>query len=177
MQAFNALYSNPGLLLATLALALLLSVCLYWLIRLAGGGGAGLYTKVECLNSPAEQRFQHALEQAIKSLHLRVYLKVRLADVVSVRAELSGKAFWRAFAPIAAKHLDFVLCHADNRIYCAIELDDRSHQRPDRRDRDALVDEVLHSAGIPLLRVPIQKRYDIAALQDQLQQMDAASLH
>lgn len=34
----------------------------------------------------------------------------------------------------------------------AVELDDASHLRPERRRRDILLEEVLRQAGIPLLR-------------------------
>ncbi len=37
-------------------------------------------------------------------------------------------------------------------IVAAVELDDASHLRPERRRRDILLEEVLRQAGIPLLR-------------------------
>lgn len=49
-----------------------------------------------------------------------------------------------------------------------IELDDRSHYRADRRDRDAFVDDVLASAGIPILHVRLQRSYDTQALAQQI---------
>lgn len=49
-----------------------------------------------------------------------------------------------------------------------VELDDSSHQRPDRKDRDALVDEIFAAAGLPLVRVPARSSYAIADLERQL---------
>lgn len=40
-----------------------------------------------------------------------------------------------------------------------IELDDSSHRLEHRQKRDAFVDDVLCSADIPLLRVPVQRGY------------------
>lgn len=35
----------------------------------------------------------------------------------------------------------------------AIEYDDRSHERPDRKERDIEVENILASVGLPLLRI------------------------
>jgi hypothetical protein len=47
---------------------------------------------------------------------------------------------------------------------CGVELDDSSHARPDRQERDVFVDEVFEVAGLPLLRVPAKSAYSPAAL-------------
>ena len=51
------------------------------------------------------------------------------------------------------KSVDFVFCDKD---YCrpllAIELDDYSHNREDRKIRDAEVERILQQAQLPLLR-------------------------
>ncbi len=44
------------------------------------------------------------------------------------------------------------------------ELDDKSHQRQDRRERDAFVDQVFKAAGLPLLHVPARRGYVAADL-------------
>jgi hypothetical protein len=52
-----------------------------------------------------------------------------------------------------AKHIDFLVCRADTtEPVLAVELDDRSHGRAGRVDRDAFLDGCLAAAGIPLLR-------------------------
>ena len=64
---------------------------------------------------------------------------------------------------VASKSVDFVivdLASGDARL--VIELDDRSHDRPDRRDRDALVDAALRVAGIPIARFRPGQRLDIS---------------
>lgn len=83
--------------------------------------------------------------------------KVRLADVVTC-----SESGWRdgLGAAIAQKHLDFVLCDPQTlRFVMAIELDDRSHERPERRRRDRFVDQVLAQAGVRLLRFRARSRY------------------
>jgi hypothetical protein len=53
--------------------------------------------------------------------------------------------------------------------YRVIELDDSTHQRRDRRERDALVDSYLVEAGIEIVHYPAARRYrpaDLAALTE-----------
>ena len=79
------------------------------------------------------------------------------------------KGFW---SKISQKHIDFVLVDAsDTAIRLAIELDDRSHDRQDRRARDAFVDGALDVAGIPILRVPAAGEYDARTLRTAIGEM------
>lgn len=41
----------------------------------------------------------------------------------------------------------------------AIELDDSSHQKVSRQERDAFVDEALAAAGLPCLHIPAARSY------------------
>ena len=42
---------------------------------------------------------------------------------------------------------------------CAIELDDRSHDLPERRARDRLLDRICERAGLPLIRFRVVRDY------------------
>jgi hypothetical protein len=111
-----------------------------------------VYFPAPSLLTPAERKFLNYLEHLI-SPELRLDTKVRLADLVQVRAP--GQQQRRAFGQIAQKHIDFCLSHRKTgQIIAAIELDDRSHQRPDRQHRDRLINTVCQQAEIPLLRFP-----------------------
>ena len=71
---------------------------------------------------------------------------------------------------INRKHVDFVLCDpASLQPRCAIELDDASHQRPDRAERDAFVEAVFAGARLPLLRLPARRAYAAQELTARLQ--------
>ena len=41
----------------------------------------------------------------------------------------------------------------------AIELDDVSHERPERIERDKFVNRAFESADMPLLRIPVEPSY------------------
>ena len=53
----------------------------------------------------------------------------------------------------------------DTRIVAAIELDDATHTRPERRDADARKAHALSSAGIPLLRWSPGQLPDLATIR------------
>ena len=83
---------------------------------------------------------------------------VRIADLLRVEKGAANRRKW--LNKILAKHIDFVLCDPGSlRPIICIELDDRSHERPDRIERDAFVDHAFESAELPLLRIKVQKTY------------------
>lgn len=115
--------------------------------------------------SPAEASFFHVLRQAVPD-HALIFPKVRLADLVYAPQQESRHAAWQR---INRKHVDFVLCDAATlRPLAALELDDRSHRRPDRLERDAFVDRVFAAANLPLLHIPARRSYDPRALAELL---------
>lgn len=93
--------------------------------------------------------------------------KVRAADVVlcTPRGERRG-----LFPAMAYMHLDFVLIDAATGApVAAIELDDRSHEEPDRIRRDEFLEDVLAEAGLPLIRVTVQRGYSATDLRRELE--------
>ena len=99
-----------------------------------------------------------------------VFAKVRLADLVRVQA--SGREFWQRFNSISAKHVDFVLCDEQLAPVVAIELDDSSHDQPERLTRDQFVDSVLESAALPIVHVRAKRGYVL----DEIRQLLAPHL-
>lgn len=65
-----------------------------------------------------------------------------------------------SLAKIQRKSVDYVLCDVDMKIYCAIELDDSSHDEDDRIERDKFVNELFRCARQPLVR--ISTRYSLS---------------
>lgn len=117
------------------------------------------YRRIEALFTPAERAFLAVLSQAAGERY-QVFGKVRVADVVSVHKVRDRGSYLRAFNRISGKHFDYVICaKADMSIACVVELDDRSHQKPDRMRRDAFLEGVCVAASLPLLRVPVQRNY------------------
>ena len=126
------------------------------------------YERQPALCTPAELHFLISLSPLIRE-HALVFTKVRLADIIRPQPGLPKAEWTSAFRKICAKHLDFVLCQGpDLAVIGAIELDDRSHRRADRRARDEFVDAALAAAGIPILHVPVQRQYAPDKLREEL---------
>ena len=65
-----------------------------------------------------------------------------------------------------------MLCnHGTLAIVLVIELDDKSHAKQNRRQRDAFVEAVLASAGIPLLRVKASSTYLKSELEPRIRDL------
>jgi hypothetical protein len=122
------------------------------------------YARRDYLMSRAERSLYGVLEQATAGEY-RIFSKVRLADLIAVRG---GTAQRQAhFNRISAKHVDFVLCSRDAvSPLLVLELDDASHNRPDRARRDGFVDDALASAGLPILHLRARSAYDAHEIAD-----------
>ncbi len=149
-----------------LAAGLLVLVIVLWL--LFRGEPPFPYEPAGALLTAGEQAFAKVLYDAVGD-DFRICHKVRLADVIVVRSNVSEKHRWRCFSRICGKHLDFVLCDPDTfEILGAVELDDRSHRATARRERDAFIDAALTAAGIPILHVLAQRSYSAKLLREQI---------
>jgi very-short-patch-repair endonuclease len=121
------------------------------------------YEKRASLLTQSELAFYRALSQAVDG-HWSIHAMVRLADLIQVRPKTPKFQSWQN--RIHAKHVDFLLCdHGTMEAKLALELDDKTHERPDRQDRDQFVDQALADAGLPLLRIDVGESYDPAALR------------
>lgn len=124
------------------------------------------YQKKWYLLSLAEWDFYQALRHAVGDDYL-IFAKVRLLDLLWLPQNLSNRQ--THMNRVQAKHVDFVLCHPQTVAPAlVIELDDASHQLPERQERDIFLNEVLRVAGIPLLRLPVRKSFSTPALRDQI---------
>lgn len=149
--------------IAILALAVAV-VFLVFLLKAGGVRFAPSYQKTGNLFTDAERNFLRALDRAVGN-DARVFGKVRVADVLSVRKGINSRSNWTAFARISGKHFDYVLCDPENLIVlCVIELNDKSHQRRDRRERDQLLRRACVEAGMPLIEVTAARQYEIEKL-------------
>jgi hypothetical protein len=118
------------------------------------------YTATTNLFSAAERSFLGVLDQAVAPEH-RVFGKVRIADVASVKPALGNSARQSALNRISGKHLDFIVCRAsDLKIVCAVELNDKSHGSERSQKRDDFVSRVCQTIGLPLLQITAKHSYD-----------------
>lgn len=125
------------------------------------------YALREDFLSAGEMAFYSTLKEAV-SHHATICVKVRLADIFKVKGmDSSPRATYQN--RINAKHVDFLLCDSQTmRPLVGIELDDKSHQRPDRVERDEFVDQVFATCKLPLVHIPARHSYAVLEIAAQL---------
>ncbi len=142
--------------------------CLGSVLRLFGIGTEAApseeslpYRKRDDFLSAAELSFYRALSAAVGT-QAHICPKVNLADIFFVARPNENQG---ARGRISQKHVDFLLCDSQSmKPLVGIELDDSSHARADRQERDAFVDGVFSAAGLPLVRISAAASYNPADL-------------
>ncbi|TRU31436.1 MAG: DUF2726 domain-containing protein [Microcystis aeruginosa Ma_MB_F_20061100_S20] len=120
------------------------------------------------LLTPSEIKFYHALKQAVGDKFI-IFGKVRVADVLTPENGLSKSHWQRAFNKISAKHFDFVLCNLEDlTVEAVIELDDKSHQKSGRIDRDNFLNQAAQSSELKMLRFAVKSSYSISEIKSKI---------
>ncbi len=135
-------------------------------IRLGGAASTSEqlpYRQRDDFLSAAELSFYRVLVMALDGSHF-VCPKVNLADIFFVARPNENQTYRNK---IDRKHVDFLLCDpATMKPIMGVELDDASHARRDRQDRDEFVDQVFEAAGLPLVRVRAAASYSPQTVAD-----------
>ena len=134
-----------------------IAISLILLLRTWAGPERMPYVARPRLVTKTELRFYKALVKAVQD-DWEVFAMVRIADLLRVQKGHKNHRKW--LNKILAKHIDFVLCHPGTlEPQVCIELDDPSHNRADRVERDIFVNAAFDAAGLPLLRIPTEPTY------------------
>jgi len=112
------------------------------------------------LLSPPEQVLYFRLAQALPS-HL-ILAQVQLSRFLGVK---KGSNFQSWSNRINRMSVDFLVCNKDSTVVAAIELDDATHGRPDRKVADAKKDKALASADIRVIRWHVKSIPDVELIQ------------
>ena len=122
------------------------------------------YNRKNFFLTRAEHECYDALVEAVGQEY-RIFAQVHLPTLVD--HTIRGQDWRAALAHINRKSVDFVLC---DKTYLspklAIELDDKSHERADRQERDREVERILHEAGVPLLRLENRGSFNSGEMKD-----------
>lgn len=102
------------------------------------------------LLTQTEYAFWINLKQQCDRYGLIICPKVRMEDFINVTVQ-QNKLRYRGY--IKSRHIDFMICDGRLNLMAGLELDDRSHQRPDVAQTDRFKDEVFRTIGLPLYRV------------------------
>lgn len=100
--------------------------------------------------SKTESDFFIKLERVVSERYY-VFPQVHLSAILDHRVK--GQEWKYAFSHINGKSVDYVLCsRATLEPTYAIELDDYTHDKLDRRERDTEVERIFEAAHLPLVR-------------------------
>lgn len=112
-----------------------------------------------------EKFFYKVLKDITEKMNLIIFTKVRLADII-----YSPKFNYKDFNKIKAKHIDFVLTDKEGNIKLLIELDDKSHEKEKRKERDKFLNEIFKNQKVKLLRIPAKYSYNIIELENKIKE-------
>lgn len=124
------------------------------------------YKRKTYLMTRAEHEFFDTLIMAVNREYY-IFPQIHLSDIVD--SKVIGQSWRGAFKHINQKSVDFVLCDKKHLSpILAIELDDYTHQRPDRILRDQEVERVLQEAELPLLRIKNNGNFDSSEIAQKI---------
>lgn len=127
------------------------------------------YQRRDRLMTEAEGSFYQVLELALPNGEYRIFGKVRVEDLISVKTGLDRQTLQSFRNRIKSRHIDIVVVeHKTFKPVWAIELDDKSHDSAKRKERDTFLDNAFEAAGLPLVRFKAKRSYTTADIQQTL---------
>ncbi len=113
-----------------------------------------------------ELNFYNILLEIAKELDLILFSQVSLYNIIETKYNNQS-----AFNKIKSKTIDFVLVDKNNcRIKLCIELDDYTHNRYDRIERDKFINKLFSDLEIDLIRFKASNYYNKEALKKRIQE-------
>lgn len=108
------------------------------------------YTARPLLMSKVEAEFFNKLAVIVEERYY-IFPQVHLSAIFDHK--INGQDWGSAFKHINSKSVDYVLCDRSTLVpVYAIELDDFTHNRSDRIQRDGEVERIFRQARLPLVR-------------------------
>lgn len=111
--------------------------------------------------------YDRFLKKAVAGMHIQIFAKVGLKDLVETNKNILGKCENIYFNKISQKHIDFVLCDKKSlEILLAIEYDGKYHIYNEKaRHNDEEKNTICKTAGLPLLRISTNGDFTVESLR------------
>lgn len=169
------MFVKLGVLITGLGLLIIMALALIWFLRrgraqeiTSEDSSISKYRLNDSLLTPAEKLFMNCLD-SILPREVRVFAKVRVADILSVDASGDRSQWQTSFNKINSKHVDYLLCRSDDFLPLAvIELDDKTHQKEKRQSRDDFLNAAFEEANLPIIRIRVQQNYNPQVIANQI---------
>lgn len=121
------------------------------------------YEKVDYLLTRNELKFYRILKQVTNKLGYSLFCQVALYEILKSKD-------YKDFNKIKSKSIDFVITQENCKILLCIELDDASHEKTKRIERDNFVNKLFKDLDIKLLRIPVQNFYNMEELENKIKE-------
>lgn len=121
------------------------------------------YIKKDYLLTTNELKFYKLLKQITDKLGYSLFCQVSLYQI------LRNKSY-KDFNKIKSKSIDFVITEKNCKILLCIELDDASHEKEKRIERDNFIQKLFEDLEIKLLRIPVQSFYNMDELETKIKE-------
>ncbi|MBR0238906.1 MAG: DUF2726 domain-containing protein [Thermoguttaceae bacterium] len=135
--------------------------------------GTDNYKRKSCILTQTENDFYGQLCNALYYAGLRVIVwpQVNVSSIIESVGSDSQQRM-KAFNRICRKSIDYVIVNQKTRetILC-IEMDDYTHNRNSRKERDDFINSIFSSVGIPLFRIIAEPNYNFNEIVSTVKQM------
>lgn len=119
------------------------------------------YYKKKQLLTITELKFYKVLKEITKDKNYYIFTQVVLYEIVRNK-QIEG------FNKIKSKSIDFVITDENSNILVCIELDDSTHYKKTRIERDIFINDLFKDLNIKLLRIPVKENYDTEKLRKKI---------
>ena len=123
----------------------------------------GNFTTKSRIMTRTELQFYNELKQIVKKYNYEIFTQVALNRII----ESNNKT---GLNQIGAKSIDFVITDKYGNIKICIELDDYTHKREERIERDNLVNAIFQKANKKLLRIPIEQAFTVERIEKMIKE-------
>lgn len=113
-----------------------------------------------------ELNFYTILIEIVKEMDMILFSQVALYNIIETKNNNQA-----AFNKIRSKTIDFVIVDKNNcRIKLCIELDDYTHKKQDRIERDKFINKLFDDLNINLIRFKVSNYYNKEALKKRIKE-------
>ena len=120
-----------------------------------------LYNKKEYLLTQQELKFFKLIKNITEKNNLNIFSQVALYEIVTSKNI-------KDFNKIKSKTIDFVITDVNSKIKLCIELDDTTHIKENRQQRDKFLEELFEQLNIKLIRIPVQSYYNLKDIEEKI---------
>lgn len=122
-----------------------------------------LYQKKDYILTQNELKFYKPLKYITDKNNLIIFTQVSLYEILKAKN-------YSDFNRIKSKSIDFVITDINSKVKICIELDDPTHIREDRQQRDKFINELFRQLDIKLIRVPVQNYYNMQEIEQKIKE-------